>query len=330
MAKNIGSILLLMFALSFVRADEHERQWNISPELTPESIIKILDNEKPQMRLLSLVPVTATVSLTAGNNNAHSVSLGASLDGISLSESNSHNRPTGYEIDGSSVSVSKSATVSAGLSGISTAGAEAYNNGNNAKTESHSLSFGQATATSFGRIENGQAITGAASSAGIPQSFTIGGNHRQFSQAGTVNARYPTWNNVGPNNGYNDQRFNRPMLTISNIDPNNRHNDQRFNQPTLIISKPYDETNRPILNIDASGTSRQEQKPTIHIYKWQPNRRIASPDFSIKHQLHDSRNDRNHGSTNLQIESKDFKKEYSDSDLISDLAQTVGELFDIV
>ncbi|KYQ55600.1 hypothetical protein ALC60_05522 [Trachymyrmex zeteki] len=330
MMKNIGSILLLTFALSFVRADKHEQQWNTPPELTPESIVKILDNEEPQMRLLSLIPVTATVSLTTGNNNAHSVSLGASLDSISLSESNSHNRPTGYETDGSSVSVSKLATVSPGLSGISTAGAEAYNNGNNVKTESHSLSFGQATATSFGTIENGQAITGAASSAGISQSFTIGGNRRQFSQAGTVNARYPTWSNIGPNNGYNDQRFNRPTLTISNTDPNNGYNNQRFNQPTLIISKPWDETNRPTLNIDASGTSRQEQKPTIHIHKWQPNRRVSRPDFSIKHQLHDSRNDRNHGSISLQIESKDFKQEYSGSDLISDLAQTVDKLFDIV
>ncbi|EGI66477.1 hypothetical protein G5I_04950 [Acromyrmex echinatior] len=297
MAKNIGSILLLTFALSFVRADEYERQWNTPPELTPESIVKILDNEESQMRLLSLIPVTATVSLTAGNNNAHSVSLGASLDGISFSESKSHNRPMGYDTDGSSVSVSKSATVSAGLSGISTASAEAYNNGNNAKTKSHSLSFGQSTATSFGTIENGQAITGAASSTGISQSFTIGDNRRQFSQAGAVNTQHPTWN-------------------------------QRFNRPTLIISKPWDETNRPTLNIDVSDTSRQEQKPTIHIHKWQPNRRISRPDFSIKPQLHDIRNDRNHGSISLQIEGKDFK--HSGSDLISDLAQTVDELFDIV
>lgn len=108
----------------------------------------------------------------------------------------------------SSVSVSKSATVSAGLSGMSTASAKAYSNGNDAKTESHSLSLGQATATSFGTIENGQAITGAASSAGISQSSTTGGNRRQFSQAGAVNARYPywsTWNNIGPSNGHNGE-----------------------------------------------------------------------------------------------------------------------------
>lgn len=108
----------------------------------------------------------------------------------------------------SSVSASKSETISAGLSGISTAGAEAYNNGNNVKTESHSFSFGQATATSFGAIESGQAITGAASSVGISQSSTTGGNRRQFSQAAAVNTRYPcrpTWSNIGPNNGYNGE-----------------------------------------------------------------------------------------------------------------------------
>lgn len=111
----------------------------------------------------------------------------------------------------SPVSVSKSATVSAGLSGISTAGAEAYSDSNNAKTESHSFSFGQATATSFGTIENGQAITGAASSAGLSQSLTTGDNRRQFSQASAINVRYPyrpTWSNVAPNNGeYNYQLY---------------------------------------------------------------------------------------------------------------------------
>ncbi|XP_011882226.1 PREDICTED: uncharacterized protein LOC105569959 isoform X2 [Vollenhovia emeryi] len=299
MAKSIGSVLLLTFALSFVRTDKHER-WNTPPELTPESV-KMLNNGEPETRLFSFNP-TATVSLNAGNNNAHSVSLGASLDGISLSESNSYDHPTG-----SSISVSKSATVSAGLSGISTASAGAYNNGNNVKTESHSLSFGQATASSFGTIENGQAITGAASSAGISQISTTGGNGRQFSQA---NARYPywpTWSNIGPSNGHNDQHFNRPTLTVS---------------------KPYDET-RPTLNIGGPGIIRQEQKPTIHIYKWRPNHRVSRPGISIEHRIHDSRNGRTHGSTSLQIESKNSNQEDSDSDLISDLAQTVGELFDI-
>jgi len=104
--------------------------------------------------------------------------------------------------------------------------------------------------------------------------------------------------------------------------------DQRFNRPTLTVSKPYDET-RPTLNIDTPGILR-EQKPTIHIYKWRPNYRVSRPGISIEHQLHDSWNSQIHSSTSLQIESKDSKQEYSGSDLISDFAQTVGELFDVV
>lgn len=108
----------------------------------------------------------------------------------------------------SSVSVSKSTTVSAGLSGISTAGAEAHSNGNYAKTDSHSLSFGQAAASSFGVVENGQAITGAASSVGISQSSAVSGASQgtSFSQAGAASMQYPNrpvWNNVGPSKDYN-------------------------------------------------------------------------------------------------------------------------------
>lgn len=79
---------------------EHERRWNTPPELTPEPVVKISNDEKFQTRFLSLSPVMATFNLNAGNNNAHSISLGASLDGISLSESNSYNHPTGHGIDG--------------------------------------------------------------------------------------------------------------------------------------------------------------------------------------------------------------------------------------
>ncbi|KAL6434281.1 hypothetical protein ACFW04_006011 [Cataglyphis niger] len=386
MAKNVGSILLLTFVLSFVRADEHERRRNTPPELTPESVVKTSSDEESEARFLSFNPVTATVSLNAGRNNAHSVSLGASLDGISLSQSNNYNHPTRYGIDGSPVSVSKSASVAAGLSGISTAGAKAYSNGSNVKTESHSHSFGQATATSFGIVENGRAITGAASSVGVSQSSTTGGNREQFfSQTDAMSAQHPyrpIWNNVGPSNG---------------------HNDQRFNRPTLIIRKPYDGA-RPTLNIDAYGSSRREEKPTIHIHKWRPDRRIFSrPGLTIEHQPRDSWNDRTRESTNLReytsrnsqswesasskhvssgsfgedsskgtstsgrqggnfmtrvnaqaiasseeeffpkggsaqsqiiplqyVESKDSERRQSDSDILSDLAETIGELFDVL
>ncbi|XP_012231269.1 uncharacterized protein [Linepithema humile] len=293
MAKSVNRILLFTFALSFARkgeqadfTQEHERRWNTPPELTPESVVKISNDEKFQTRLLSLSPVTATFSLNAGDNNAHSVSLGASLDGVSLSESNNYNHPTGHGIDGSSVSVSKSTTLSAGLSGISTAGAEAYNKGNNAKTESHSLSFGQASATSFGAIENGQAITGASSSVGASQSSAIANDNRgqSFSQASAISTQYqnrPTWSNVGPSNEYNDRRFGRPTLTIS---------------------KPYD-GRRPTLNIGIADIHRREQRPTIHIYKWRPNHRVLPrPNLSIEHRQHNSWNSQTHGSIGPQFE----------------------------
>ncbi|XP_029661873.1 uncharacterized protein LOC115234718 isoform X2 [Formica exsecta] len=387
MAKNVGSILLLTFVLSFAQADEHEQRRNTPPELTPESVVKTLSDEKPETRLLSFNPVTATVSLNAGRNNAHSVSLGASLDGISLSESNSYNHPTKYGIDESPVSVSKSTSVAAGLSGISTAGAKAYSDGSNAKTESHSHNFDQATATSFGIVENGRAITGAASSVGASQSSAAtSGNRRQFfSQTDAVRAQYPyrpIWNNVGPNNGHNDQRFNRPTLTIW---------------------KPYDGT-RPTLDIDVYGSSRREEKPTIHIHKWRPDHQIFSrPGLSIEHQPRDSWNDQTRGSTSFReytsgntqswesasskhvssgsfdednskgtstsgrqggnsvtrvnvqaiasseegffpkggsaqsqiiplqyVGSKDSERRQPDSDILSDLAETVGELFDVL
>ncbi|XP_032662800.1 uncharacterized protein LOC116840328 [Odontomachus brunneus] len=294
MARSVGGILLLATVLSFTRADEraqfrneHERRWNTPPELTPESVVKMSSNGEPQARLLSLIPVTATISLNAGHNNAHSVSLGASLDGISLSESNSYNHPAGFRNDGSSVSVSKSTSVSAGLSGISTSGAKAYSNGNDAKTESHSLSFGQAAASSFGVVENGQAITGAASSVGISQSSAVSGASQgtSFSQVGAASVQYPnrpTWNNVGPSRDYNDRRVGRPTLTIS---------------------KPHD-GRRPTLSIETHDTSRHQQTPTIHIYKWQSDQRgLPRPSLSIEHDLrpHESWNGQSHGSPSLQV-----------------------------
>jgi hypothetical protein len=109
----------------------------------------------------------------------------------------------------SAVSVSKSTTVSAGLSGISSAGARAYSDGNNAETESHSISFGQTSATAHGAVENGRAITNAASSAGISRSSAMSDADRFLSREGVAlaSARYPNrprWSNVGPNNGQSE------------------------------------------------------------------------------------------------------------------------------
>lgn len=63
----------------------------------PESVVKTSDDKNLQTRRFSLAPVTATVGLNVGHNNAHSVSLGASLDEISLSGSNSYTQPAGND-----------------------------------------------------------------------------------------------------------------------------------------------------------------------------------------------------------------------------------------
>lgn len=70
-------------------------------------------------------------------------------------------------------------------------------------------------------------------------------------------------------------------------------------RPTLMISKPYDRT-WPQLHVGV--TNRREQKPTVHIYKWHSNRGAPTrPGLSIEQQIHNSWNDRSHGSTGLQI-----------------------------
>lgn len=120
----------------------------------------------------------------------------------------------------SSVSVSKSTTLAAGLSGISTADAKAYSDGKDAKTESHSLSFGQAAASSFGVIENGRAVTGAASSVGTSQSSAVSGvsQGQSFSQADAAGVQYPyrpTWSNVGPSNEHNGKYIQQLRICVT-------------------------------------------------------------------------------------------------------------------
>ncbi|KAH0952465.1 hypothetical protein HN011_012441 [Eciton burchellii] len=290
MARCVAIVLLQVHVLSFALADlgavfrkEHERRWNTPPELTPGSVKRSSEEET---RLLSLVsfPVTANIGLNSGSS-AHAVSLAASLDGVSLSESNSYDYPMRHGVEGSAVSVSKSTTVSAGLSGISSAGARAYSDGNNAETESHSVSFGQTSATAHGAVENGRAITNAASSAGISRSSAVSGADRFLSREGVAlaSARYPNrprWSNVGPNNGQNG----------------------RLDRSSLIISQSHSGA-RPSLNIDAHDTSRQEQRPRIRIYKWQPNRGVfPRPSLSIEHhQPHHSWSDQSRGSAGLQV-----------------------------
>lgn len=67
---------------------ENERRWNTPPKLTPEQADgkSNFDNESPQPRFL---PFSASFTLSSGgtSNNAHSLSVGGSEDGISFSQS---------------------------------------------------------------------------------------------------------------------------------------------------------------------------------------------------------------------------------------------------
>lgn len=66
--------------------EEDERRWNTPPELTPEPIEKSRSAGGQQGRFL---PFSASFSLSAGENNAHSLSVGANNGGVSLSQSTS-------------------------------------------------------------------------------------------------------------------------------------------------------------------------------------------------------------------------------------------------
>ncbi|XP_029161919.1 uncharacterized protein LOC114933473 isoform X2 [Nylanderia fulva] len=389
MKKNVSIILLLTFVLSCAQADEHERRRNTPPELTSGSVVKTSSDEEPQTRLLSFIPVTATVSLNAGRNNAHSVSLGASLDGISLSESNSYNYPTRYGIDGSSVSVSKSTTVAAGLSGISTAGAKAYNDGNNVKTESHSLSFGQASATSFGAVENGHAITGAASSIGGSQ-FSVETGDRRFNRPTLTiwkphDGRRPTLNidsctsrreerpTIHIHQWRPDHRiFSRPELSIKH-QPRDPWNHQIRGSPSLQVSSSsygfsgsYDD---PVSQDNAGPTSFAsssiDQEYTLgNAQSWESasSNHDSSDSFDEDNSKGTSTSGRQGGNSVTRVNAqaiassvdgsfvkfpeggsmlsqiiplqyvgnRDSEQGQSDSDVLSDLAQTVGELLHVV
>jgi len=161
--------------------------------------------------VVSSVPSCSSVSWNLSLNPRHYVPRRSTCEEQSLHFS-------------SAVSVSKSTTFSGGLSGISSAGARAYSDGNNAETESHSVSFGQTTASAHGAVENGRAITNAASSIGTSRSSAASGADRFLSRGGIApaSAGYPNrprWSNVGPNNGQSEYSLrSRVRLVADRID----------------------------------------------------------------------------------------------------------------
>lgn len=91
--------------------------------------------------------------------------------------------------------------------------------------------------------------------------------------------------------------------------------DRRFGRPSLTILRPYD-NKRPTLNIEAHDTSSRQKKPTIHIYKWQPDHRtFPQPSLSVVHELRpdNSWNGQSHGSPSLQVASSPYGLSTSDS-----------------
>lgn len=81
--------------------------------------------------------------------------------------------------------------------------------------------------------------------------------------------------------------------------------DRGFGWPTLTVSKPHEDGRRPTLSVEAHDS--WQQKPTLHIYKWQPDRKLSPrPSLSIERhdelRPHDSWSSRSHESPGLRVE----------------------------
>ncbi|XP_012255936.2 uncharacterized transmembrane protein DDB_G0289901-like [Athalia rosae] len=193
--------------------DEDERRWNTPPVLIPEPLVKSNAAGRPDGRFL---PFSASFSLSAGASNAHSLSVGANEGGVSLSQSASHADTLGsFNSHGSGLSASQSSSFSSGLSGISASDANAFNLnhpifGGTSQANSNSFSLGDATATSQGNSNNGQANSGAQSGVGGVSSggtSTAGSGHSSAGSQASASEYHgrPTWSNFGPNTNWNHQ-----------------------------------------------------------------------------------------------------------------------------
>ncbi|XP_063971824.1 uncharacterized protein LOC135159746 [Diachasmimorpha longicaudata] len=245
--------------------DETERRWNTPPELTPEAASPKNENSS-QGRFL---PFSASFSLSAGGSNAHSLSVGSTKDGISLSQSQSSSSGDFGHV-GSGISASQSSSFSAGLSGISASDANAFNLnhpvfGGHSQAESNSFALGQANAGAHGNVVNNQANSGAHSSVGNAYSSatsgtsSVVGNGVEFGADGakrrqTNRGEKPSWTNIGPNydiGGLYTPSTNDPVVKINarpkNPPPLRLHvsvSDDRFTSqhPSLLITEHHPPT----------------------------------------------------------------------------------------
>ncbi|KAH0567309.1 sericin 1-like [Cotesia glomerata] len=216
----------LISVLSVALADrvyfqEEGRRWNTPPELIPVGSSRNQNennSDGPQARFL---PFTASFTLNTGANNAHSLSVGGSDEGISLSQSQSSSSSL-FENSRPGISASQSTSFSAGLAGISASDANAFNlnhpifggnSGNSAN--SNSYTWGEASSSSTGKVVNNQAITSAQSSVGSSSnsvssgaSSSAGNFASSASNAATsANTDHSSWSNR-PN--YQDYNLNNP------------------------------------------------------------------------------------------------------------------------
>ncbi|XP_057326668.1 serine-rich adhesin for platelets-like [Microplitis mediator] len=239
MARYRPFIYFLFFVITFtsiladrVHFEEERQRWNTPPELVPvgsERNENENNSDNPQARFL---PFTASFTLNTGANNAHSLSVGGSDEGISLSQSQSSSSSF-FENSRPGISASQSTSFSAGLAGISASDANSLSlnhpifgrdGGNSAN--SNSYSWGEANSSSAGKVVNNQAITSAQSSVGSSSnsvssgaSSSAGNFASSASNAGTsANRDHSSWN-IHPN--YQNQHFNnpytRPQETTSNF-----------------------------------------------------------------------------------------------------------------
>ncbi|XP_066600789.1 uncharacterized transmembrane protein DDB_G0289901-like [Prorops nasuta] len=266
MARIARCIVIFCVILGLTWADErielskaeHERRRNTPPELTPDWAPQQTrtgkKNEAPQARFL---PFTASFSLNAGQNNAHTLSVGADREGISLSQSTSQSSATSFGNTAGSLASSQSSSFSAGLNGFAAADSNSFSLnhpifGANTQADSNAFSIGQGAASANGNAANHHASSNAQTSLGPSQT-----------SAPSFPERYPKrepnmWSNIQPS--YEETVHldrNRPMLVIS-------HSPSSWNE--------QNPKRGPIeLDIDAQNTNWNNNKPYIHVSKWRPS-----------------------------------------------------------
>ncbi|XP_066602611.1 sericin 1-like [Prorops nasuta] len=224
MARIARCIVIFCVILGLTWADErielskaeHERRRNTPPELTPDWAPQQTrtgkKNEAPQARFL---PFTASFSLNAGQNNAHTLSVGADREGISLSQSTSQSTAASFGNTAGSLASSQSSSFSAGLNGFAAADSNSFSLnhpifGANTQADSNAFSIGQGAASANGNAANHHASSNAQTSLGPSQT-----------SAPSFPERYPKrepnmWSNIQPS--YEETVHldrNRPMLVIS-------------------------------------------------------------------------------------------------------------------